>query len=163
MPGDLPVLRCLGKPLVDCPGSNLGTRGKPEFGEDMGDMRLHGAYADHQLVGNGAIGFPLGDQACHLALTRGQPAEVLLERLTERKRRRRRGCEGMRERIGCCLLLVCRTWRSTCREGVFHLSSLFDGLRKLQRTPRFPGFCKRRFVQLGSDALNAAVILPTTP
>ena len=46
----------------------------------MADMGLHGAHTHDQFVGNGAIGFALGDQACHLALTCGQPAEVLLQR-----------------------------------------------------------------------------------
>ena len=76
--GDLHVLRCLVKPLIDCPGGNLGTRRKPELGEDMADMSLYGADPNDQFVGNSPIGFTLGDKSCHLALTRGQPAELLL-------------------------------------------------------------------------------------
>ncbi len=66
LPGALPVLLCLSKPLVDCPGSNLGTQRKPELGEDMTDVGLHGAHAHDQFIGDGAIGFPLGDEPRHL-------------------------------------------------------------------------------------------------
>src|SRR5947207_15546970 len=95
--GDLHVLQCLGKPLLDCPGGNLGTRRKPEPGEDMADMGLHGADPNDQFVCNSAIGFALSDEACHLALTGGQPAELLLERTTWRKRWGWRGRQGIRE------------------------------------------------------------------
>ena len=69
LPGALHVLRCLREPLVDCPGGDLGTRGKPELGEDMADMGLDGADSYDQFVGDGAIGFALDHKARHLALT----------------------------------------------------------------------------------------------
>src|SRR6266702_1414367 len=57
---------------------------------------LHGADSDDQLVGDGTIGFALGHQARHLALTGGQSAEVLLERAPWRKRSWRLGQRGAR-------------------------------------------------------------------
>jgi hypothetical protein len=94
--GHLHALQCLGKPLVDGPGGDLSARGKPELGEDMRDMRLDGADSDDQLVGDGTIGFALGHQARHLALTGGQSAEALLERAPWRKRTWRLGQRGAR-------------------------------------------------------------------
>src|SRR5712691_4501019 len=94
--GHLHALQCLGKPLVNCSGGDLSARGKPELGEDMRDMRLHGADSDDQPVGDGTIGFALGHQARHLALTGGQSAEVLRERAPWRKRSWRLGQRGAR-------------------------------------------------------------------
>src|SRR5690606_19690016 len=43
-----------------------------ELGEDVPDVLLHGAVADHQLAGDGGVGPPLGHQLEHLALAGGE-------------------------------------------------------------------------------------------
>ena len=96
LPGALHVLLSLGKPLFYCPGGNLGTRRKPELGEDMADVGLHSTHTHHQFFSNGAIGFALGHQSCHLAFTCGQPAKVLLQSAPWRKWWGRLGPRGAR-------------------------------------------------------------------
>ena len=43
----------------NCPTHNLGAAGKDEFGQDVGDVLLHGTLAQDEFSSNLTIGFIL--------------------------------------------------------------------------------------------------------
>src|SRR5829696_2939634 len=62
------------QPVLVGPGGGGGPRGHPELGEDVADVAVHGALAQHQLGGDGPVGLAGGDQPQHLDLAGGQAA-----------------------------------------------------------------------------------------
>src|SRR5690606_7928316 len=52
--------------------------GQPQLHEDVADVLLHGTVAHHQLPGDRRVRPPLGHQAQHLALPRGESREHVL-------------------------------------------------------------------------------------
>src|SRR5215472_12953511 len=112
-------------------------RGDPELAVDGTQVRVDGMQAQHQLLGNLGIGQSCSEQAQHFHFAGSQAIGIGYCRL-------------------CC-------WSQCCWEWLKQRDvSLGDDLRKLHRTPRFPGCCKRRFVQVGADALHRALILSAT-
>src|SRR6266851_4202167 len=60
--------------FFDRPNCDLRARRTTQFGQDIGHMSFHCAFAEDELLGHRPIGLALGNQGCHLAFTSGQPA-----------------------------------------------------------------------------------------
>jgi len=62
--------------MVDCPDSDLGSRGYLQLGHDVGDVPLRRAVGDYQSFGNLVIAQASGEQSDDLALTRRESGRL---------------------------------------------------------------------------------------
>ena len=67
-----------------------GARGAAQLGVDVGDVAVDRVLAEREALGDGAVAEPVGDEAEHLELARGEGAAAVgvgAERLEGRARR----------------------------------------------------------------------------
>ena len=63
-------------PVAMRDGGGFPSVGCVQLAQDVGDVDAGGLHADHQLVGDLAIGEPVGEEGQHLDLTGGEPKDL---------------------------------------------------------------------------------------
>src|SRR6266568_6013971 len=66
-----------GKPFFNCPCTDLPASLNTELEHDVSHVGFDGSFADNEHLGDLAVAFSLGNQACHFTLASRQPSKGL--------------------------------------------------------------------------------------